>query len=449
MSLDSARSDARRERVTPWAVVAVALALVGAALSIWRPRAPAVGGISTDLADFTPSVLAAVDAYRAPRYAIVLAATVIGVAVPVLVAVSRRGRRWIDRVAGPAANSPFRAGLVAATVAAATSAAVLPLSAWVRIVHDGRWGFRTQSALSWFGDWLTVSAIRWAGYAVGALVLVVAIRRWPQSWPYRLTVLGPLAAGIVVMLHPVVFLPLLMPIEPLADGPDRDVVEEVVAAAGEPDLPLLVAEASRRTTRVNALVTGLGPTERIVLYDNLLELPSERVAAVVAHEIAHHQHRDIERAVALAPTALLPGLLLLRRLLGSGLAGRLARPRGPADPRLIATAMAFAAVATLAAQPVGNHLSRQLEAAADARAVEITGDAGTVVRLTRVFTVRDLSPPHAPDVFRFLYATHPSVRERIHQAVALADDPERLPDLDTLMSEEAEFEHPAVEQGPP
>lgn len=443
-----ARPGSRPERVAPWGVAALALAVAGASLSIWRPTAPVVGNVPTDLATFSDGVLAAVDAYRGPRYVVGVVATLLEVAVPVAVVLSPVGRRLIARVAGPAAHSPWRAGLVAVAIAAATWAAIWPLAAWSRVVHDGRWGFRTQSALAWFGDWLMVSGIRWIGYGLGAVVLVVAIRRWPRSWPYRLTVLGPLIAAVVILVHPVAFLPLLYSIDPLPDdGPAATAIDEVVAAAGEADVPLVVVDESRRSTRVNAFVTGLGPTRRLVLFDTLLELPPERVAAVVAHELAHAEHRDIERGLALAPTALLPALVLLRRLLSAGAVERLVQPRGPTDPRLMAVPMAFAAVAMLVGQPVANHISRQLEAAADARAVEITGDASTLVRATRVFTVRDLAPPHAPELVRFLYATHPSVRERILQTVALADDPAALPELDLLEAEEAELAHPATVGG--
>ena len=51
---------------------------------------------------------------------------------------------------------------------------------------------------------------------------------------------------------------------------------------------VLVADASRRTRAVNAYVSGLGPTRRIVVYDTLLQEASEdEVASVVAHELGH------------------------------------------------------------------------------------------------------------------------------------------------------------------
>ena len=71
---------------------------------------------------------------------------------------------------------------------------------------------------------------------------------------------------------------------------------------------VLVADASRRTTRVNAYVSGLGRTRQVVVYDTLLAAagsgppdgagdppPSgtDEVVLVVAHELAHVRHRDV------------------------------------------------------------------------------------------------------------------------------------------------------------
>ena len=57
---------------------------------------------------------------------------------------------------------------------------------------------------------------------------------------------------------------------------------------------MLVADASRRTRAVNAYVSGLGPTRRIVVYDTLLrEAPPAEVVAVVAHELGHAKDSDV------------------------------------------------------------------------------------------------------------------------------------------------------------
>lgn len=55
---------------------------------------------------------------------------------------------------------------------------------------------------------------------------------------------------------------------------------------------LLHRHASRRTRKLNAYVSGLGRTRRLVLFDTLLgEADRQEVQLVVAHELGHRRAR--------------------------------------------------------------------------------------------------------------------------------------------------------------
>lgn len=435
----------RRDHVRGYALTALVLAVVGALALLWRPLAPSVPPVDTQLATFRPEVLATVEAYRAPRYAVFAVATALEVLVPVLVVLTRPGRRLVERLAGPLAHAPLRAGGVALAISALTSLATLPLAAWTGIVHDGRWGFRTQSAGGWALDWLIVSGGTWLALAVLVAVLMVAVARWPASWPYRLTLLGSALAAGVVMLHPLVLQPILLPTSPMPPSQTRAELEELLEEQGAGDLPVHVGDASLRTTRVNAMVVGIGPTERVVLYDTLLELPGDHIRSVVAHELAHREHRDLLRGVLAVPTFLLPAMLVLRRVLARPGERQRIGARGPTDPRLAAVVLAVAAVLELVGAPVTNAVSRRAEAAADHRALEVAEDAAARIAASRAFTVRDLSPPRAPGWVRVLAATHPANVDRIRATVAHAD-PDALPSLEQLREAEREIAHEAVRE---
>lgn len=446
--------DERDDRVRAWATLAVLLAAAGVAGSAWRPFAPSLAAVGTDLDAFDPAVIASVRAYGAPRIPIALIATVLPVAVPLLAVATVRGRRLVHALAGKAregagARVPaWRAGLVALVLTLATSLAGLPLSAWLRLVHDARWDFRTQTAAGWFGDWSSVQAARAALVGGAVWAVAAAMRRWPRSWPYRVTVAATSVAALGVMLHPVLLLPVTLPTEPLRPAAaHRLTIDPVLEAAGQPDLPVFVAEESRRSTRVNALATGLGPTARVVVYDNLLELPGGQVAAIVAHEVAHHQHRDLLRGVLLVPVLLLPGLLILRGVVLRPGGGRRVGARGGTDPRLVATVLAVVAVLELVGGPIVNVVSRRAEAAADHRSVEVTGDPVAKIAAARAYTVRDLGPPRGPAWARVLHATHPSVQDRIRAAVSQAE--QDLPPRSEFEEAERDVAHEAVLEGPP
>ncbi|HSK24425.1 MAG TPA: M48 family metalloprotease [Egicoccus sp.] len=440
----------RRERVAPWALVAVALAVAGIVVTVWRPLASPVGSGGGELGRFGTDVLATVREYRQPRYLVAVVATALGVLVPLVFVASSWGRRRVASWSGPGEGGALRAALLALRISVVTSLVVLPLAVYVGIVHDGQWGFRTRSTAGWFLDWFLRASGRWLTVAVLVGLLVVAVRRWPASWPYRVTVVGTALVAAFVLLHPLVVQPLFLPTGPLADGPARDAITTVLERGGAADLPVHVGEASRTSTRVNALVTGLGPTERVVVYDNLLELPEEQIGAVVAHELAHHEHLDLPRGVALSAAVILFGSLVLRRLLTSTGVQTAVGARHPADARMAAVVLAAVALGELAGTPVANLVSRRAEAAADARAVELTQQPGLLLATTRVFTVRDLSDPDPPRSVRWLYGSHPTVAERIDYLEGWAAQHDLpLPDLEQLVAGEADQRHPAIDGDAP
>ena len=95
-------------------------------------------------------------------------------------------------------------------------------------------------------------------------------------------------------IFPVLVEPVFNRFTPMPAGDLRDSLLALAKKDGVPVRDVLVADASRRTTALNAYVSGLGPTRRIVVYDTLLnQAPPEQVRAVVAHELGHARNGDV------------------------------------------------------------------------------------------------------------------------------------------------------------
>jgi Zn-dependent protease with chaperone function len=89
---------------------------------------------------------------------------------------------------------------------------------------------------------------------------------------------------------------------------------------------------SDRTSRVNAALTGLGRTRRIILSDTLLsDYRPEEVEAVLAHEMAHHVNHDIWKGLAVDAAAGLAACLAADAALRAAAAGP-AGLQGLSDP---------------------------------------------------------------------------------------------------------------------
>ena len=81
---------------------------------------------------------------------------------------------------------------------------------------------------------------------------------------------------------------------PLEEGELKDMLMELLNKHGYKVKAIEVMDASRRTTKLNAYITGFGKTKTIVLYDNLVNaMTPDEICAVFAHELGHGLHKDV------------------------------------------------------------------------------------------------------------------------------------------------------------
>ena len=206
----------------------------------------------------------------------------------------------------------------AAIVVCVSAFVRLPLGFWRGFVRERRWGLSTQRLGGWVADVLKGTLIG-AVFAGLVEVAVVALVRWSPGW-WPLWAALALAAGVLVLsfIAPVVLEPLFNRFRPLADAELARELRALAARAGVPVREVLVADASRRTKKVNAYVSGLGRTRRIVLYDTLLERAgAPEVRLVVAHELGHRRDRHVLKGTVLGMAGAVVAVLLVWGALGS------------------------------------------------------------------------------------------------------------------------------------
>ena len=71
-----------------------------------------------------------------------------------------------------------------------------------------------------------------------------------------------------------------------------------------------------KTKKANAALAGLGGTRRILVSDTMLaEFSDDEIEVVLAHEIAHHVHGDMWKAIAFESALIVAGFYLASRSL--------------------------------------------------------------------------------------------------------------------------------------
>jgi len=408
-------------------LVVLGLVMIGAVVLLvpWRPLP--LDGLAPTPADpardFTVAQIAREEAFHAAVRPPAYVSLGVGLVVAMLLGFTPAGARLVTAVAAPFGGGWWARvllGTVALTLVG--RALTLPWDAWRESVSR-RYGLSTRSWGAWGLD-LAKS------YAVGlvvtlaVLLLVVGLPRWqPEWWWVTGAVVGALLVVLVSFAYPVVVEPVFNKFTPMPDGPLRTSLLQLARDDGVPVNDVLVADASRRTTAVNAYVSGIGATRRIVVYDTLVEqAPPEEVRLVVAHELGHAKQHDVAWGTVLGALGV-AFMVCLLALLGrsSWLLGR-AGVDSLGDARAVALVLALIAVLTFVAGPAENLLSRRVETRADVHALNLTHDPGATVAMQQRLSVTNLSDLGPSPLVFGLFATHPTGPQRI----ALARDWARL-----------------------
>jgi STE24 endopeptidase len=368
---------------------------------------------------FTPDEVERARRYHRPLYIVLLVDTTFGLVALSLLAFTRVGS-WLYDVVD---ELPWwgRAFLFPILVLGTLTLLRLPLSFWRGHLRERRWGFSTQTAGGWLLDRAKGFAVAAVLSAVAVLAFVALARALPGAWP---AAAAPGAALLVLALGfagPIVLEPLFNRFRPLGDPALAGQLRALAESAGVPVRAVLVADASRRTRRENAYVSGLGGTRRIVLFDNLLDASEPRqIRLVVAHELGHRRAGHVERGTLLSMAGSAAVVLVLWGLLSWPALLEAIGASGPGDPRVAPFLFLVVGVFEIIGLPLGAALSRRWEREADRSSLELTRDPEAFEsahrRLARA-NLADLEPPRA--VYGLLFS-HPTPPERIAAARAWA-----------------------------
>lgn len=415
----------RRAALATAVVLLAAFAVVVAVDTPWSVLpAPAGGATGVDpTAGLSAGQVSRAESFAAAIRPASLASLLLGLAVAALLGLTRLGARLVRAVAAPLGGRwGWQVLLGVLAVAVIGRLVTLPLSAYGEVVRH-RYGLSTRSWGLWSRDVLVSTAIDAALTALTMLALVWLARRASRAW-WALASAG--AALLVVVgsfLWPVVIEPAYNTFEPMPAGQLRSDLLALAEENGTPVQDVLVSDASRRTTALNAYVSGFGSTRRIVVYDTVLDrLPDDQIESIAAHELGHVASDDVLTGTLLGALGGAGGVALLGWALTAPRLLRRAGADGPGDPAAVPLALLLVAVGTLVVTPVQNLVSRQVEARADVHALDLTQDPEAFIAMQRELATRNLSDPSPPAAWRWYFGSHPTVAERI----ALAEDWTRL-----------------------
>jgi Zn-dependent protease with chaperone function len=193
--------------------------------------------------------------------------------------------------------------------------------------------------------------------------------------------------------------------------------------AGVPIPPdrMFLMKASEKTNAIDAYVTGLGATKRVVVWDTTIQKATlNETLFIVGHELGHYVLGHIWKGFLFAAALLLVGFYALFRAVHWALSRWAGdwRIYGQEDWAAFAVLLLLVEIGMFLVAPVANAFSRMQEHAADVYGLEvvhgIVPDSSEVAaRSFQVLGEVDLADPNPPEFIRFWLYSHPPLADRL------------------------------------
>ena len=370
------------------------------------------------LATLNGAARARSDAYFEGGYWLGLWSSLVGIASYLLMLYLGWSAKWSAWASRVTKSRWLQPALYSLPFGIAGTLLALPWTIYEGFIRERQYGLMNQSFSAWAGDQGIALLVGIVTTAIFFTIVFAVIRRSPRRWWLWASGATMLLLALMVMIAPVFIAPLFNKYTPMAEGPLRDRILTMAHAQHIPADNVYVFDASKQTKRVSANVSGLGPTIRISLNDNLLNRSTpEGVMAVMGHEMGHYVLGHIAKSL-LYFALIAVGLFFLLWWSSPRLLARYGQRWGVRDAADPAIAPLFSIVITLvflALTPLLNTMTRVSESEADAFGLDAARqpDANAMVDM-QLSEYRKLEPTALEE---FLFYDHPSGRTRVRMAM--------------------------------
>jgi STE24 endopeptidase len=330
---------------------------------------------------------------------------------------SRRIRQLAER----ATTRPFvLAMLYFALFSVASAVLSFPLDLYGGFIVPHQFQLSNQT----FGEWLVEGLKAMAvGIVIGAPIVALAlagIRRTRRWWLVLWAGAIPVSIFLVV-IYPVFVDPVFNKFQHLRNAELRQKLLALASRAGIEGADVFEVDKSKQTKTMNAYVTGLGPTKRIVLWDTLLaKMDQDEILAVMGHEMGHYVLHHVWKGLGFGFAVMLGVLFLAQRVVTEGT--RRWGPRWgfsePGDPAAVPWLLLVVSIITFLLSPVFAGFSRRSEHHADIFTLELTrlneATATAFIKLAEDSKIE----PQPPAFIEFWRYSHPPLAKRIDFALS-------------------------------
>jgi len=342
--------------------------------------------------------------------------TLLGFLIPALLLFTGFSARMRDAARRLGRNGFFTIVLYGIFYVVVVALLELPLTWYEDFVRLHDYGLSSQTAAKFWADAAKGLLLGAVFFALALALLYLLLRKSPRRWWLYMGLASIPLLVLFLLITPIWIEPLFNHFGPMKNKVLEGQILSLASRAGIEGSKVYEVDKSVDTNTVNAYVTGLANTKRIVLWDTTLaKLQPPEILFVMGHEMGHYVLGHTYQLVALGSGLILFGLWVIH-LSAGGLIARFGQRFGFTELSDVASVPLIILLFTLVSfvlSPVILAVGRHVEHEADRFGLEITRgnhDCGTAfVKLQQ----ENLSVPRPGFLYKLLRSDHPPLGERI------------------------------------
>ncbi len=317
----------------------------------------------------------------------------------------RIGKRWFPTIA-----------IYFALFTILTFVIGLPLAYATDFVREHAYGLSNQTAAKWWSDAGKALLIGILGSAATLWLPFLMLKKSPRRWWLWTALASVPLLVLLLVISPVWLDPLFNTFGPMKDRALEAKILALAERAGIEGSRVFEVDKSVDTEKVNAYVTGIGGTKRVVLWDTILKKLDEReVLFVMGHEMGHYVLGHVPLQIGLGFGLILIGLYSIHRL-ARGMIARWGGRFGFHDLADVASWPLIVLLFSLAMfilTPAILAIGRYVEHQSDVFGLEITRDNHAAATAFVKLQQENLSNPRPGLLYKLWRSSHPTLGERI------------------------------------
>jgi STE24 endopeptidase len=292
----------------------------------------------------------------------------------------------------------------------------LPLDFYTGYIRQHEYGLSFQTPGRWWNQHLKEFLVSLVMTLSFVWIFYLLLKKSPRRWWFYGAIVSSIISFFLIFIQPIWVAPLFNHFGPMKDKALEEKILKLAHRAGISNGSIFEVDKSSDTKAVNAYVTGLGATSRIVLWDTAIQnLKQDQLLFVMGHEMGHYVLHHVWWSF-LYYSFLSFFIFYLTYKIGTYIVHRYSEKlkfSHLSSPASLPLLFLIVSTLTFISSPLSLFISRQMEHQADCFGLEITQNNRAAGEGFLVLQRENLANPNPGFLYRMWRSSHPPLKERV------------------------------------